>query len=173
MKTSHKRIVSTAVATLIVAGSIGIWSVGSSAAGATMPYTSQLTAAQETAKFTVAKTSRTQLARTAAKRRVAIKTATAAPRITVAAAATGGSDLSRAKSALARLKARHPILRGTTVEIGNARGYQAISFYRSGRIIISPTHKASIERIMNHEVWHIIDWRDNNSIDWGERVPPR
>jgi hypothetical protein len=26
---------------------------------------------------------------------------------------------------------------------------------------------------MAHEIWHIIDWRDNGRIDWGENVPPR
>lgn len=93
----------------------------------------------------------------------------------VARAATtqsgGGSELARARKILAGLVAKHPILRGTTVEMGDARGYQAVAYYRSGRIVISRSHRASLERILNHEVWHVIDFRDNGRIDWGENVP--
>lgn len=97
----------------------------------------------------------------------------------VKAAATGtkvvatGNETARAKAILAGLIAKYPILQGTTVSFGDARGYQAIALYKSGRIVISSTHTASLERILNHEVWHIIDWRDNGVIDWGENVPPR
>lgn len=90
-----------------------------------------------------------------------------------AVAKPAGSELSRARSILAGLIASHPILKGTTVSFGDARGYQAIALYTSGRIIISPSHTATLSRILNHEVWHIIDWRDNGTIDWGENVPPR
>lgn len=87
-------------------------------------------------------------------------------------ASDGTSNITRARAILAGLIARYPILKGTTVQFGDARGYQAIVYYKSGRIIISPNHTASLERILNHEIWHIIDWRDNGRIDWGERVPP-
>lgn len=87
--------------------------------------------------------------------------------------AASGDELSQAKAILAGLIAKHPILQGTTVSFGDARGYQAIALYKSGRIVISPTHTASLERILNHEIWHIIDWRDNGRIDWGEQVPPK
>jgi hypothetical protein len=87
--------------------------------------------------------------------------------------ASGTSELAQAQSILASLKSRYPrYLSGVTVTMGSARGYQAISYYTSGRIVISPTHRASLERILAHEIWHIIDWRDNGRIDWGERVPP-
>ena len=86
-------------------------------------------------------------------------------------AAIGSSD-DRAQAILASFKARYPILRGVTVEYGNARGFQAIAYFQSGRIVISRTHTASLERIIEHEVWHVIDWRDNNRIDRGENVPP-
>ncbi len=86
--------------------------------------------------------------------------------------AAGTSSVTRARAILSGLIARYPILKGTTVQFGDARGFQAISYYKSGRIIVSPTHTASLERILNHEIWHIIDWRDNSRIDWGERVPP-
>jgi hypothetical protein len=101
--------------------------------------------------------------------------ATVAERITRVSgpATTGNSELAQAQSILAGLVAQHPILKGTTVEFGDARGYQAIAYYQSGRIVISPTHTASLNTILNHEIWHIIDWRDNGRIDWGENVPPR
>ena len=51
-------------------------------------------------------------------------------------------------------------------------GYQAVSYYTRGRILISTTHTVSISRILAHEIWHIIDWRDNGKIDWRESVPP-
>jgi hypothetical protein len=88
-------------------------------------------------------------------------------------AAARKGDAARAKAILASLKARYPqYLSGVTVSMGNASGYQAVAYYTSGRIVISPKHKASLERILNHEVWHIIDWRDNGRIDWREKVPP-
>lgn len=77
-----------------------------------------------------------------------------------------------ARKILKRLTRTYPILQGTTVEIGDARGHQAIAYYRSGRIVISKSHKASLKRILRHEVWHIIDYRDNGEINWGENVPP-
>lgn len=89
----------------------------------------------------------------------------------VRVAATGSGDLARARKLLQAQIRRYPILKGTTVEFGDARGYQAIAYYRSGRIVISRTHTASLSRIIAHEVWHIIDWRDNNRMDWGEDVP--
>lgn len=79
----------------------------------------------------------------------------------------------QAQAILAGLIAKYPILAGTTVSFGDAKGSQAIAYYKSGRIVISPTHTASLSRILNHEVWHIIDWRDNGVIDWGENVPPQ
>jgi hypothetical protein len=91
----------------------------------------------------------------------------------IKAAAARKGDAARAKAILASLKARYPrYLSGVTVSMGNASGYQAVAYYTSGRIVISPKHKASLERILDHEVWHIIDWRDNGRIDWREKVPP-
>jgi hypothetical protein len=89
-----------------------------------------------------------------------------------ASTSSTASDITRARAILAGYVAKYPILKGTTVEFGDARGYQAIALYKSGRIIISPTHTASLERIIGHEIWHIIDWRDNGQINWGESVPP-
>jgi len=85
----------------------------------------------------------------------------------------GSGEVAAARTILAGLIAKHPILAGSTVDFGDARGYQAICYYKGGRIVISPTHTASLERILNHEIWHIIDWRDNGRIDWGENIPPK
>jgi hypothetical protein len=87
--------------------------------------------------------------------------------------ASTASKLSQAKSILASYISKYPILKGTTVEFGDAKGYQAIAYYKSGRIVISPTHRSSLSAIIGHEIWHIIDWRDNGKIDWGEKVPPK
>jgi hypothetical protein len=97
------------------------------------------------------------------------KPAAAAPK----PAASSGNTLAQARSILASRIAMYPILRGATVEIGDTKGNaSAICYYKSGRIVINANHKASLERIINHEIWHIIDWRDNGRIDWGESVPP-
>ena len=88
-----------------------------------------------------------------------------------ASSSGGGGSLAQAKSILAGYVSRYPALAGATVSFGNAHGYQAICYYKSGRIVISPSHTASLSAILAHEVWHIIDWRDNGRIDWGESVP--
>ncbi len=87
------------------------------------------------------------------------------------AAASGG--IAEARAILARYVSTYPILQGTSVEFGDTRGNpQAIVYYKSARIIINPNHTVSLERIIAHEIWHIIDWRDNGQINWGENVPP-
>ena len=89
-----------------------------------------------------------------------------------AAAKPAGDELSRAKAILASMISSHPILAGSSVSFGDTPGsYQAVCYYKSGRILISPTHTASLDKIIRHEAWHIIDWRDNGVIDWGESVP--
>jgi hypothetical protein len=83
------------------------------------------------------------------------------------------NDPALAQTILDGYKAQYPRYLGSaTVEFGNAMGYQAVSYYTIGRIVISPTHSASVQVIVAHEIWHIIDWQDNNAIDWGESIPP-
>lgn len=95
----------------------------------------------------------------------------AAPALTAPAAPVDEATLAR--TLLDGYKAQYPrYLGGATVEFGDAQGYQAISYFTAGRIVISPSHTASVERIMAHEIWHIIDWQDNGRIDWGESIPP-
>jgi len=65
------------------------------------------------------------------------------------------------------------LLDGVTVTIGTTpRGEEAVAYYTEDRIVISRTHTVSIEKILAHEIWHIIDWRDNGVLDWHESVPP-
>jgi hypothetical protein len=88
-------------------------------------------------------------------------------------AASSGDTLTQARSILASRIAMYPILKGATVEVGDTKGNaQAICYYKSGRIVINPNHTVSLQRIIDHEIWHIIDWRDNGQINWGESVPP-
>lgn len=117
---------------------------------------------------TVAQTS------SSAPNRAAATPASSKPKAVSTRPATSSVDeLSEARRILAGLIAKYPILKGATVSFGDTKGYQAICYYKSGRIVINPNHTASLSRILNHEVWHIIDWRDNGRIDWGENVPPR
>ena len=141
-----------------------------------MPFTTTLAAAPAPVKFVAAANDTAALSTTSVKALAAtpVKTATATKATTTQVKNTASSsDAARAKAILAGLVAKYPILQGTTVTMGDARGYQAIALYKSGRIIVSPSHTASLERILNHEVWHVIDWRDNGRIDWGEQVPPQ
>lgn len=97
----------------------------------------------------------------------------ASPATQAAPAATSRDTLAEARAILASRIAAYPILQGTTVQVGDTRGNpQGIVYFKSARIIINPNHTVSLTRIIDHEIWHIIDWRDNGSIDWGENVPP-
>lgn len=164
----------------IIAG-IAVWAVTAAPAGASARFDSKLAASAKTAKF--AKWSSAPYTETAAvKRATAVAKAKTGKRLSVAPANTttavttsssSGGELAAAQAILNQKTAEYPILKGTTVEFGDARGYQAIAYYSSGRIVISRTHTASLERIIGHEIWHIIDYRDNGRIDWGENLPPK
>jgi hypothetical protein len=83
-------------------------------------------------------------------------------------------DRMRADRFLARLKTDHRYLDGVTVVFGDTpKGEQAVAYYTQARIVVNPVHAASVEDILAHEVWHVIDWRDNGRLDWGESLPPR
>ncbi len=164
-----------AVSTALIAGFVPT-NDANQAAAAVVPLTQAAPVVKIVAEpaVTVARTAvrtRTQVAVAPAAARPSTKqTRTAAYQSTKPSTT---SELSQARAILAGLIARHPILRGTTVTIGTTPGgYQAVSYYKSGRIVVNPNHTASLSRILNHEIWHIIDWRDNGRIDWGENVPP-
>jgi len=189
MQASVKKSVTTGVLTAVLAAALSIPALGVAAPAPAVPVTVHasdavaVSAAAAQGRATVAAQAAAQ-AEIAAARAAAIKSAQA--QTAQAAAYTAarksktnstsrpkGSELSRARAILASLKARYPrYLGGVTVTIGSARGYQAISYYTVGRIVVSPTHRASLERILGHEIWHIIDWRDNGRIDWRESIPP-
>jgi len=82
-------------------------------------------------------------------------------------------DLKKAEALLATLQAKYRHLDGLSVSIApTPAGEQAVAYYTDGEIIISPDRSATIQRILAHEVWHVIDWRDNGRLDWGEDLPP-
>lgn len=83
-------------------------------------------------------------------------------------------EIRHAEDVLAKLARERGNLDGVTVSIGQTpRGEQAVAYYTQGRIVISDAHQLSVDAILAHETWHIIDWRDNGRIDWGENLPPR
>lgn len=83
------------------------------------------------------------------------------------------SDAQHAVRALSDLSGTYRYLDGVRVTVGaTPNGEQAVAYYADGRIVIDRDHTASIDTILAHEIWHVIDWRDNGSIDWGEDLPP-
>jgi len=79
-----------------------------------------------------------------------------------------------AQQALRQLQATHRYLDGVTVRIAaTPGGKQAVAYYTEGEIVIDPAHSVELSTILDHEIWHVIDWRDNGRLDWGESVPPR
>jgi len=83
------------------------------------------------------------------------------------------ADARRAKAALARLSANYRYLEDVTVTIGDTpNGEEAVAYYSEGRIVIDRAHSVGVDAILAHEVWHVIDWRDNGRMDWGEKLPP-
>jgi hypothetical protein len=82
-------------------------------------------------------------------------------------------DTRKADQILGELRTKYRYLDGVTVMIGvTPRDEQAVAYYTTGVIVISRTHTVSIDRILAHEIWHIIDWRDNGHLDWQENLPP-
>lgn len=102
----------------------------------------------------------------------ATKSTKVSTRTSSTSSSSSASELAQAQSILAGYIAKYPILAGSTVTIGaTPNNYQAVCYYKSGKIIINPNHTASLTTIIKHEIGHIIDWRDNGVIDWGENIP--
>jgi hypothetical protein len=98
------------------------------------------------------------------------KSATAGAAATAASAA---EEQARAEEILAQLAETYRNLEGTTVRIGDTpKSEEAIAYYTSGEIVIDREHTVGVEKILAHEIWHVIDWRDNGRLDWGEDLPP-
>ena len=104
---------------------------------------------------------------------VSIPVATFTPAPAPAPAPAVVSSQDQAQAIVNGLVARNANLQKSPVAVtfGDARGYQAITYYTTGQIIVSASHTASLEVILAHECGHIIDWRDNGTIDWGENIP--
>ena len=82
-------------------------------------------------------------------------------------------DQRLAEETLKTLQARYQYLDDVTVSMGTTpNDEQAVAYYTEGEIVISSDHVTGIETILAHEVWHVIDWRDNGRLDWGEDLPP-
>jgi hypothetical protein len=173
------------------AGSLGLSSVGLgspavavvprtatvSATPAAEPFAAYITAAarKAAAKKLAAKKAAAKhaAAKRAAAKRAAAKRAAAKKAAAKKAASAKQVSLAYAEQLLAAQVAKYPMLAGTTIEFGDAWGYQAVCEYCTGRIIVSKKHTASLAIIVIHEVWHVIDWRDNGHIDWKEAIPPK
>ncbi len=174
-----------ALAVLALLAGVTAWSLSAAPAGASATFSPSLTpltgtatkvSADGAASLTLAQATAKRATRVeVARKRGTHRTATIAgySGSQTSDSANSGDEAARAKALLAAAIRKHPVLEGSSVSFGNARGYQAIAYYTSGRIVISRSHKASLSRIINHEIWHIIDYRDNGKIDWGEHVPPR
>lgn len=179
----NSRTATLRLATVALATSMLVGAAPASAAQATGAngFASSLAKAAPVAKFTVtAPAADAAMTTSATMASAPVKALATATTTTVKAASTtttgatkrsGSDEAAQARAILAGLIAKYPILQGTTVTFGDARGYQAIALYKSGRIIINPAHTATLSRILDHEVWHVIDWRDNGVIDWGENIP--
>lgn len=129
------------------------------------------TAARTATKIAAPAPAASSAARTSSTRSSSGSTTTSSSTRSAAPAPAPVDETARARSILARYISKYPVLSGSTVSFGDAKGYQAICYYQSGRIVISPTHTRSLEAIIAHEVGHILDWRDNGVIDWGENIP--
>ncbi len=76
------------------------------------------------------------------------------------------SEQALARNILARYIARYPILKGVQVYVRECpNNWQGCAYYKQGIILVDPDHTAPLERIIAHEVQHIIDWRQDNDID--------
>lgn len=94
-------------------------------------------------------------------------------KVTDAAATINAAEQSRATEILSDLKRQYRDLDGVTVRMGTTPNReQAVAYYTLNEIVISPAHTATLKEILAHEVWHVIDYRDNGRLDWGENLPP-
>jgi len=104
---------------------------------------------------------------------LAAPAAAGTPAVETPDAAALAAEERRAQEALSGLSAKYEYLEGVSVIIGRTpNGEEAVAYYTEGRIVIDVAHSVSIDAILEHEVWHVIDWRDNGRIDWGEDLPP-
>lgn len=85
---------------------------------------------------------------------------------------SGGNEQS-AQAYLRDLGKKFEHLDDVSVTFGQTpNGEQAVAYYERGVIVIDSEHSVGIQTILDHEIWHIIDYRDDGKLDWGEDLPP-
>jgi hypothetical protein len=75
--------------------------------------------------------------------------------------AASANEEGEAWAILGDLIAQYPILEGASISFGDAQGYEAIAYYKSGHIVISPAHTYSLSELIYHEAMHIINYRES------------
>lgn len=163
MKIKVLALTSAVIATLLVSGA----AIPPAEAFAKSHTKSRAVATRVAVKKAVASKKRAKRAK-----KVLTYTTPAAPATNLPVAPATGPQ-AEAQAIVNSLIARNPYLQQgpVTVTFGDAKGYQAITYYTTGQIILSASHTASLDVILKHECGHIIDWRDNGRIDWGENIP--
>lgn len=73
-----------------------------------------------------------------------------------ATATAGGSDDGDIYSILASFG-----VPGTSIGYGDAHGYEACAYYKSGYIVIDPNHTTDLYTLIAHEINHILAWRES------------
>lgn len=95
------------------------------------------------------------------------------PATAASTSARATADVLLARREIGRLATVFQHLDDVRVSVGaTPDGAQAVAYYSRGSIVISPDHDEPVEVLLAHELWHIVDWRDDGQLDWGENVPP-
>ncbi len=71
----------------------------------------------------------------------------------MSAASTGGEDLWGVLASFG--------VPDTSIAYGDTHGYEAISYYKTGYIVINPNHTYDLYTLVAHEINHIIAWRES------------
>lgn len=75
----------------------------------------------------------------------------------------------KAEQILAYYISKYPILKGVKVYVRDCpNNWQGCAYYTKGIILVDPDHTAPLQKIIEHEVMHIIDWRTDNKIDYND-----
>ncbi|MCX7832580.1 MAG: hypothetical protein N2440_06760 [Actinobacteria bacterium] len=75
----------------------------------------------------------------------------------------------RAEQLLNAYISKYPILKGVRIYVRDCpNNWQGCAYYTKGIILIDPDHTAPLEKIVAHEIKHIIDWREDNDIDYND-----
>lgn len=75
----------------------------------------------------------------------------------------------RAEQILSYYIKKYPILAGVKIYVRDCpNNWEGCAYYTKGIILVDPDHKHTLEEIIAHEVRHIIDWREDNKIDYND-----